>query len=397
MRNKLYIENFGPIGNIEMEFGDLTFVVGPQAGGKTIALETLKLAIDSKAIIDVLNKNNYLTGKVENVINLYYGKGMAAMWRPETRIELNGTPFEKKDLAPNVGKEKPSETVFYIPAQRVTSILEGAGKSFSSYSTETPFVNRMYGDVMQRFIQNGIDKQIILFPKSTRLKSQMRRRFDDSIYHGAQVELDESDMQRRLVLSVGGSKLPVTGWSAGQREFTPLLLGIYCLTGAPQKILRSQDYTTVIIEEPEMGLHPKAIVDVILQILELVQGEKGNEKSKHKYQVIVSTHSSLFIDFAWAFNKIKTISDSQIRDNALYELLGIGDDPQMRKMLSGIFDKEIRTCYLGKDNSTVYSHSQDISILDVWDDDPIVSEWGGMTSFATKTADVITGNVLNYD
>lgn len=397
MRDRLYIENLGPIGNVDIELGDLTFVVGPQASGKTLALETLKLAIDSKAIIDVLNKNNYLTGKVENVLNLYYGKGMAAMWRPETRIELNDTPFEKKDLAPNVGKEKPAETVFYIPAQRVTSILEGAGKSFSSYSTETPFVNRMYGDIMQRFIQNGIDKQTVLFPKPTRLKSQMKRRFKESIYHGARVELDESDMQRRLVLSVEGTKLPVTGWSAGQREFTPLLLGIYCLTGAPQKILRSQDYTTVIIEEPEMGLHPKAIVDVILQILELVQGEKGPQESKHKYHVIVSTHSSLFIDFAWAFNKIKTISDSQIRDNALYELLGIGDDSQMRKMLSGIFNKEIRTCYLGKDNGKVYSHSQDISTLNVWDEDPVVSEWGGMTSFATKATEVLTRNVLNYD
>ncbi len=397
MIEKLHIENLGPIGNVDIEFGDLTFVVGPQASGKTLALETLKLAIDNKAIINVLNKNNYLTGKVDNVLNLYYGKGLANMWRPETRIEFDGNPFEKKDLAPNVGMSNPTESVFYIPAQRVTSIMEGAGKSFSSYSTETPFVNRMYGDVMQRFIQNGIDKQPVLFPKSTRLKSQMRRRFNDSIYHGAKVELDESDMQRRIVLRVGESKLPVTGWSAGQREFTPLLLGMYCLTGAPQEILRNQDYSIVIIEEPEMGLHPKAIIDVLLQILELVQGEKGQQGSKHRYQVIVSTHSSLFLDFAWAFNKIKTISDSRIRDNALCELLEIGGDAQMMRMLTGVFDKKIRTCYLGKDNGKVFTSSEDISSLDVWDDNSAVSEWGGMTSFATRATNVLSSNVLNYD
>ena len=355
------------------------------------------MVIDSKAIIDVLNKNNYLTGKVDNILNLFYGKGLAAMWRPDTKIIVDGKAFDKRDLAPNVGKENLIETVFYVPAQRVTSMIDGAGKSFSSYSTETPFVNRMYGDVMQRFIQNGIGQQSVLFPMRSRLKTHIRHRFDESIYHGAQVELDESDMQKKIVLRVGDSKLPVSAWSAGQREFTPMLLGIYCLTGAPQKILRNEYYKTVIIEEPEMGLHPKAVMDVILQILELVQGEKGPQGPKHGYQVIVSTHSALFLDFAWAFNKIKTISDNRAKYNALYELLGIGEDSSMKRMLRGIFDKTIRTCYLGKDNGKVYSHSQDISTLNVWDEDPVVSEWGGMTSFATKATEILTSNVLNYD
>ena len=397
MIKKLHIENLGPIGNVDIEFGDLTILVGPQASGKTLALETTKLVVDSKAIIDVLNKNNYLTGKVDNILNLFYGKGLSAMWRLDTKIIDEGKAFDKKDLAPNVGKENLIETVFYVPAQRVTSMIDGAGKSFSSYSTETPYVNRMYGDVMQRFIQNGIGQQSVLFPMPSRLKTLIRHRFDESIYHGAQVELDESDMQKKIVLSVGDSKLPVSAWSAGQREFTPMLLGIYCLTGAPQKILRNEYYKTVIIEEPEMGLHPKAIMDVILQILELVQGEKGSQGSKPGYQVIVSTHSALFLDFAWAFNKIKTISDNKAKYNALYELLGIGENSSMKRMLRGIFDKTIRTCYLGKDNGKVYSHSQDISTLNVWDEDPVVSEWGGMTSFATKATEILTSNVLNYD
>lgn len=69
----------------------------------------------------------------------------------------------------------------------------------------------------------------------------------------------------------------------------------------------------------------------------------------------------------------------------------------MMRMLTGVFDKKIRTCYLVKDNGKVFTSSEDISSLDVWDDNSAVSEWGGMTSFATRATNVLSSNVLNYD
>ncbi len=386
---KLIIENLGPICKADIELGDLTILVGPQASGKTIALETLKLVEDNSSIIGKLNKSNYITSKVDNVLNLYYGKGSATMWRENTHIEVDGIVFGIDHLTPSMGKENSQESVFYIPAQRVTSVAEGAGKSFESYNFGTPYVNRQFGDTVQRFIQNGIGQQTVLFPMKTRLKSQMRRRFDNSIYHGAKVELNEDNMTKQMVLSVGGSNLPVTVWSAGQREFTPLLLGVYCLTGAPQNVLRNDLYKTVIIEEPEMGLHPKAIIDVLLQILELIQGEKGKNGPRRGYQVIVSTHSSLFLDFAWAFDIIKKCPYNKVKNTALYDLLGVGDNVSMMRMLEGLFEKKIKTYYLGKKENSEGSVSLDISALDVWDDNPIISEWGGMTSFASRASDIV--------
>ena len=133
MRN-LKIRNLGPIGEADIQFGDLTILIGPQASGKTIALETMKLALDYKSIIDVLNKNNYRTGKVENILNLYYGAGMSTMWQDDTTIEVDNTPFTKAFLDPSVDKVGAIETVFYIPAQRVTSIIDKAGLSFRLYN-----------------------------------------------------------------------------------------------------------------------------------------------------------------------------------------------------------------------------------------------------------------------
>ena len=394
---KLTIKHLGPIGEADMQFGDLTILIGPQASGKTIALETFKLALDYKPIIDVLNKNNYRTNKVDNILNLYYGAGMSSIWQDDTEIAIDDVPFSKTSLDPSAGKGGVSETVFYIPAQRVKSLTDGTGKSFGEYRTELPFVNRMYGDTVQRFIQNGIGNQTTLFPMSTRLKGLVRQRFDDSIYHGAKVEIDDESIDNRLILKIGETKLQTETWSAGQREFTPLLLGVYCLTGPPQNVLRSGYFQYVVIEEPEMGLHPSAIQDVLLQILELMQGEKGPKGPKHGYKVIVSTHSPLFLDFAWAFNKIKEISDQEAKYRALHELMGTEGNQPMVNMLEGVLDKEVRTYYLGKRGQQGLSYTQDITSLDVWDDDPILSEWGGMTTFATRATDVLSSNVLNYE
>ena len=45
---RLTIRNFGPIREAEMDFGDLTFLIGPQASGKSLSLELLKLIISMK-------------------------------------------------------------------------------------------------------------------------------------------------------------------------------------------------------------------------------------------------------------------------------------------------------------------------------------------------------------
>ena len=53
----------------------------------------------------------------------------------------------------------------------------------------------------------------------------------------------------------------------------------------------------VIVEEPEMGLHPQAIDAVLMLVLEcLFRG----------YRVVLSTHSPLVLDLAWALQLLQT-------------------------------------------------------------------------------------------
>ena len=58
MKN-LIIENFTRIRRAEIAFGDLTVFVGPQATGKTLVLELMKLVEDRPAIMSNLKKHEF--------------------------------------------------------------------------------------------------------------------------------------------------------------------------------------------------------------------------------------------------------------------------------------------------------------------------------------------------
>jgi predicted ATP-dependent endonuclease of OLD family len=58
MKN-IRVTNLGQIKEADINFGDLTLFVGPQATGKSILLQLIKLLLDSQDIVNNLNNNGY--------------------------------------------------------------------------------------------------------------------------------------------------------------------------------------------------------------------------------------------------------------------------------------------------------------------------------------------------
>ena len=70
--NTFNIKHFGPIDDVSLEFKDLTILIGPQASGKSIALETLKLAVDRDDIVNTLDRYNYIFGhNTDDILNVF--------------------------------------------------------------------------------------------------------------------------------------------------------------------------------------------------------------------------------------------------------------------------------------------------------------------------------------
>lgn len=383
MRNFI-LENFGPIEKADINFGDLTILVGPQGSGKSLSLEVLKLVVDRDHIINMLDRYNYIIGHDRNkILNNYFGEGMASVWTDKTKVEYDNTPFNLS-LVARKAKEDTDETLFYVPAQRIMSISDGRPKNFMEFDISSPYVLRMFSETLRLFMQNGLGTSNMLFPIKTRLKSVMKASFNHSIFHNAEVVMDERGGQKKMILHIDDTNVPFMSWGAGQKEFMPLLLSIYCLSGPPSKVVKKEKFKYVVIEEPEMGLHPKAIVSVILQLLELMQSG---------YKLIVTTHSSVFLDFAWAFNFLKTRSNQF--PQALCDLFDVKEGSSMAKILGEISTKDIKTYFYHLNDRNGKVTTQDISSLDVSSDNEFTSEWGGLSSFSTKASEIVSKYVCD--
>ena len=384
----LEIKSLGPIREADIRFGDLTLLVGPQASGKSILLQLIKLITDRYNISSVLRQNNYEWGrKNENFLDLFFGESMSAIWMEDTKILLDDKEYQPSSFLPKQGTTESSKTekLFYIPAQRVVTMSQGWPRAFGTFDIGDPFVLKQFSEtvrvLMEKETINSTSKHSIVFPKPNRIREPLRKLIDDSIFHGAKVESDNSSLKRRFLLEVGKSKLPFMTWSAGQKEFMPLLLSLYFLMPSRNVKLRD-DIKMVIIEEPEMGLHPKAIQALMVVFLELIA--RG-------YQLIISTHSPALLELLWAMNYIK---NHHGKPSDLSELFSLNKDNSFKATFETIInDKTFSTYFFEQRIDGV--RIKDISSLDAGSDDKAISNWGGLTDFASKAGDIVSKLVAN--
>jgi energy-coupling factor transporter ATP-binding protein EcfA2 len=132
---RLSVEHLCPIRSADVEFGDLSILVGPQATGKSIFLQTLKLLIDRDQIHDMFARHNLsFDDRGGAFFDAYYGRGIASGWETTCRIVLNGKPVDVGALTRPTKSRTRHERLFYIPAQRVMSLPCGVSQNFGTFN-----------------------------------------------------------------------------------------------------------------------------------------------------------------------------------------------------------------------------------------------------------------------
>lgn len=368
-KTKLLIENLGPVTKAELSFGDLTVLIGPQASGKSITLQLLKLLVDTGSVQAKLRHYGLdWNGDLGTLLDTYFGEGMHGIWRKgETRVAWAGKSVDLVGIAKRQRKEKP-ETLSLIPAQRVLVMRNGWPLPFDSYSPGDPFTVRDFSERLRRLLEVEFTSER-LFPQDGRLKREFRDLLKRDLFGDFELRIDKVRAQKRLVLgtAAGGDGLPHMVWSAGQREFIPLLLGLYWLM-PPTKTPRRGDLKWVVIEEPEMGLHPKAINGVLLMVLELL---------RRGYRVCLSTHSPQILEMAWALQNLRQAKASP---EAVLNVFGVKPNQAMRALGEAALKKSVAVHFF--DRSTGLTH--DISRLDPSAEEPFEADWGGLTEFTER-------------
>jgi AAA domain, putative AbiEii toxin, Type IV TA system len=382
---RLEVESFGPIKRADIELGDLTVLVGPQASGKSLFVQLLKAVEDAGAIRSDLKNYGFdwLHGsdRVADYCSLYFGGGLQYLVQPQTTIRRDGRPVDFKTVAKPGGRAAADETTFLVPAQRVLVLQDGWPKPFMGYSVGDPYCMRRFSDSLRFLMENGLGSsgEEPIFPRPRRLKGELQDVVDEAIYIGAKLVLETEGLRKRIMLAPrkGAPALPYSAWSAGQREFTPLLLGLYWLMPPAKTALRG-NLDTVIIEEPEMGLHPKAIVSFGLLVLELLQ--RG-------YRVILSTHSPVILDLVWAIRELRQVRPKRAI-KALAEIFGLEHPSwQILRILESALTKEYKTYFFDRKHRGVVT--RDISSLDPSDADDDIAGWGGLSGFSGRIAQIV--------
>ncbi len=369
----VHAESFGQLGDVEVEFGDLTILVGAQATGKTILLQTLKLGLDGLAVRRTLRENFLEVRTWSGFLDLYYGDGMRSLWRETSKVQVGGAAVSDALLRRRTGIDGASHTVTYVPAQRTLALPDGSPLRFRELGDSSPFVVRQFSAKLHDAMLNRqFDKDGRLFPNTGRLTARLRTALDESVFHGAELMISNELPRQDLRLTVESASFPMMTWTAGQREVIPLLLALYPLLKAG-KLSKDPGIDWVIIEEPEMGLHPSAIMAIMSLVIELVG--RG-------YKVAISTHHPLVLDVAWAIGVLQG-SHGRQPARALQKTLGVTE-----ARAEAALDKVVRVHALEyTDDGQV--GATEISQLDPASELPIEREWGGLTGFSGDLSELV--------
>lgn len=380
--NTISVRKFGPIESADIEFGDLTVLVGPQATGKSIFLQLFKLVFDKLAIHSELHKYNVnWKNDLSSFLTVYFGEGMSSIWNERrSKLWVNGQSKSLSGYAKRILREDFSEKVFYIPAQRVMSLREGSTRPFTEYRSGDPFALREFSQKLHFLVQSEFSLKESLFPQVNRLNSALRRPIAENIFGKFNLQTSEDQFEKRIVLRSGkGEPIPYLVWSAGQREFVPMLLGFYWLMPSAGKSRRDQ-FEWIIIEELEMGLHPDGITAVLALVMELIL--RG-------YRVVLSTHSPHVLDVVWALNFLKS-NKGDIKD--VLKLLRLASTPRTKELSRSVLKKKYNTYYFSRSGCV-----KNISALDPSSSDIEESGWGGLTEFSGHVGDVISEVVVRNE
>lgn len=369
----LRIQSLGQLKDANVTFGDLTVLVGKQASGKTLFLEMLKLSVDVGHIHGQLVRHGLDWDKDRSTFfDTYLGEGMSGAITDETKLTVDGKPLAIDSFVRR--RRESNNRVLYIPAQRVLTFNQGWPQPFQSYGAQDPYVVREFSELFRQLMDKEFSRGGALFPQTNRLKKAYRDLISEQVFHDFELRIDVHGARRRLVLAADKTTppIPFMTWSAGQREFAPLLLGLYWLMPAA-KVSRRDALEWAVIEELEAGLHPAAISALLLVVLELLW--RG-------YRVCLSTHSPQVLDVVWALQALKATGGGP---DQVLSFFDAPKTPQMRKVAASVLRKTMKVYAF----ESVTGIARDISKLDPASVDQLEAGWGGLTEFGSRVAETV--------
>ncbi len=297
MIKKIWLRNYGPFKDAELALEPLTVIVGPNASGKSIALNALhrfKNAIPSNVAIDAvlgpMRKIGSEPAQVEVGLNTQnQGRGVA--WKSPSKDKPGQTEEKLKHLPETVLLRLEPDKLrqaSYLPWEEprmredgyglatVLSDMKLSGSHFESILDQTRAIVPTFQDL--RVKREKVDKERIGYGLTFNMK--------------------------------GAPDLPPTAVSDG----TMLVLGLLTLlVGYPKEVDTSLLF---LVDELEHGLHPKALGELVSHLRRLA--EESN------VQILATSHSPYLVDWL----KPEEVRITGLLEDGSATIRELGDHPE---------------------------------------------------------------------
>jgi len=277
MNDKIIINHFGPLKQVELELNDIMVFIGPQASGKsTIA----KLIHFLKFLTSKQGASSYDNKKAFSLFNQFFGEHdlsnnpnmeIEYLFQPDSKITINHhsihyNPFPKLDY----------KTILIPAGRAVYSLISDSLFSLTSEAV-------------------SIDPLILNFGQHIELS---RKRLKNQLTENPALEIWLQEILKGHFKYVNGENriyfeqdkyITLDRASSGQQEVLPLLLIL-------MDIVHSSQIHFVTIEEPEAHLYPYSQYKLI-QLISYI-----HNVHPHKHHFIITTHSPYILT---AFNNLQ--------------------------------------------------------------------------------------------
>lgn len=340
MVEKIKIENFGGLKDVDLEFKSINILIGPQASGKSVAIKLLyffknfiselfssidkgenKRQLDKRQIEKFLlyfpkeswprgsfnieycinNSTVYIKRKGNDPMHFGYSNDLVKIinkgrfyYREEQKkmeIEHKTNPYKINRIARNKLNDCISRNIseiaiynqFFIPAGR--SFFANIQSGIFSFLSDNRFLDPFliaFGSFYENFKRIYLDEDFI--------RRKKKDDFDElisQIMKGSYTREKDKD----YLIHKDLRKVNLSNSSSGQQETLPLVVVLKTLTN----LRMGGGGATIYIEEPEAHLFPIAQK----RIVQLLARAFNNIDSK--FQIIVTTHSPYILS---AFNNL---------------------------------------------------------------------------------------------
>ncbi|WP_411343587.1 ATP-dependent nuclease [Paenibacillus sp. WLX1005] len=343
----MFVKNFRCIGSVpvEIDLDDIVVLVGPNNAGKSTILRAYELAMNQGSNLGKITIDDFPSGILNTrecpeieLHTVIYDETVGAQWINEIEGEkivkekwVWTAPGDPKRQgydatssswsenvpwgAPNVANSKrpqPHKVDAFadpkVQADEIVKILESVLKDrvkqfqiskIEESSEEQSEYEKLLSNIKE--IQNKIIKDAST--EINRIETEISS-LVSKVFTGYRVKFDarpEEDLDKAVNLFKAGSQLlmgPEGGYlsnierqgSGARRTLLWTALKYISESGISKKVVQSERPHVLLLDEPELCLHPNAIREACNVLYEL--------PSSGNWQVMVTTHSPAFIDLS---------------------------------------------------------------------------------------------------